>query len=231
MIAQRQAQLSSDLLSQALQVRRQEFKFLHDSLTEAGLGLGAAFVAECGFEGLLQFGLEAEKWEGRERFRGFFVTMMVVTLCLGINAVVLCGSVVVWGPAKALRGGRPADVHASIDGMDRERRHVVQLLFMALTSLQLGCLPLVWALSYSVGPPLASVLTVLVVIGASCTSWTACTVRRKYDGEEVLHPFEFEAAAVARMKQGSALRSLSGSSLGSSFGGDDGRRTEGKQRA
>eukprot|EP00618_Florenciella_parvula_P008816 CAMPEP_0119520838 /NCGR_PEP_ID=MMETSP1344-20130328/36740_1 /TAXON_ID=236787 /ORGANISM="Florenciella parvula, Strain CCMP2471" /LENGTH=91 /DNA_ID=CAMNT_0007558763 /DNA_START=93 /DNA_END=364 /DNA_ORIENTATION=+ len=91
MIGQSRTYLSTRLISHAIRIREKELNLFHESLTESGLGLGAAFICECAFEVLIEYGSAGREWPHAaigKTWQSVFVVLMVMTICIAINCVV-----------------------------------------------------------------------------------------------------------------------------------------------
>ena len=145
MLNQSRNEVAASLHAKGLRIREKELHLFHDSLTESGLGLGGAIIAEIAFEALIELGFDgSDDWEGFPGCRMAFILLMALTLCIAVNCTVICGSAVVFGPGLGMRGESSTDLIRALEGMEKERNRAAFGVTLALLSLEAGVLPLLW---------------------------------------------------------------------------------------
>uniref|UniRef100_A0A7S2SV33 Transmembrane protein n=1 Tax=Rhizochromulina marina TaxID=1034831 RepID=A0A7S2SV33_9STRA len=207
MLGQQKETLARTVEAGALRIRDREVRLFHDSLTEKGIGLGAALLAEFAFEGYIEFGLVSEAWpDGRqgEVLQGVFAALSLLTGLTAINCVVLCGAVVVFGPSLAMRGSplrarsrSSHDVaedsssyahvaHRAAEGMRDERLRAYYIFLVACTLAEITIIPL-WTVLVK-APIVLIMLTVGTCVAIVFTARLSLAIRRLFQGETQMAP-------------------------------------------
>jgi len=183
MQAQNVKNLRANLNLGFIKIRTKELSLYHDSLSENGIGLGAALVAELAMMTLYNgcflsssftslhagFVPDEQQEHGASSsssssswadtftwptspppprvsshlwLHRCFVFFTILAFVTSINAVVICGAAVIFGPSLALRGSTAEDVEKAVTGMREERKYAFRFLVGALASLSaaLACL-------------------------------------------------------------------------------------------
>mmetsp|Transcript_25585 Transcript_25585/g.30316 ORF Transcript_25585/g.30316 Transcript_25585/m.30316 type:complete len:232 (-) Transcript_25585:250-945(-) len=163
MLSQSRVNLAAYINKEVIKIRNKELELYHHSLTEKGIGLISALIAELAFFALMKGSFREWSFTSRnplyrhheehvydmtkEQSANHYYLSAALAICLifaftaALNSVVVCGCAIVYGPSLALRGLELSDMERAVDGMLIERRNAFRLAIVATMSLLFAAIP------------------------------------------------------------------------------------------
>lgn len=163
MLSQSRVNLAAYINKEVIRIKNKELELYHESLTEKGIGLISALIAELAFVALMKgsfrewsfasrnplyrradqhvYDMTPEQLTRHKQLSGFLAICLIFAFTAALNSVVVCGSAIVYGPSLALRGLELKDMERAVDGMLLERRNAFRLAVVATIWLLIASVP------------------------------------------------------------------------------------------